>query len=138
MNDHISARPSFFAGSLLCGCVLALLAVALGAFGAHALKETLAASGRVAVWETAVDYQFWHALALLALGLRPRELTGRGWGAAAGCFVVGVVLFSGSLYWLSLGGPKWLGPITPLGGTAFLIGWVILAFIAAKRLKDAR
>lgn len=124
-----------FSGLLLSGAVLAFLAVGLGAFGAHGLKDALEASGKLAVWETAVDYQFWHALALLVLACRPVSLRGRAWAVAGACFVGGVVLFSGSLYWLALGGPRWLGPVTPLGGTCFLIGWLILAVMAAKGLK---
>ncbi|WP_309397882.1 DUF423 domain-containing protein [Cerasicoccus maritimus] len=115
--------------------VLAFLAVALGAFGAHGLKETLEASGKADTWQTAADYQFWHALALLALAMAPAK--GRALTVAAWFWTVGVILFSGSLYWLCLSGLRWLGPITPLGGSCFLVGWGILAVIAAKSaLKD--
>jgi len=138
MSVHNGSPQLTSPGSLLAGSILAFLAVALGAFGAHGLKETLESAGKLEIWKTAVDYQFWHALALLALAFRPAGLTGRSWAAAAICFVVGVVLFSGSLYWLALGGPRWLGPITPLGGTGFLAGWLILAIIAAKELKPRR
>lgn len=97
------------------------LAVALGAFGAHALKGTLAANDTMEVWKTAVLYHFVHALALLVLATLP-VLT----RAASGLFVAGIVIFSGSLYLLALTNIKWLGAITPLGGLCFLAGWVCL------------
>lgn len=108
------------------GSLSALSAVILGASGAHALKATLIANNAVATWETAVRYQMWHALALLLLSLisdqqRPPRITGL-------CFIVGTVLFSGSLYGLALDGPRWLGPITPLGGLCLVIGWGSLAY----------
>lgn len=106
------------------GCIAALVAIALGAFGAHALKEMLTESGREDVWQTAVDYHMWHALALILCAI----LSGNSWvkQAAIAFFVVGIFLFSGSLYWLALGGPGWLGPITPLGGLSFIAGWLCL------------
>jgi len=113
--------------------IYGLLAVILGAFGAHALEARLAESATRAVWATAVDYQMWHALALLFLaasGLRKRAAT-----VAAVLFCVGVPLFSGSLYWLALDGPRWLGPITPLGGLALIGGWALL-ILAAVRPSD--
>ncbi|MBW8781730.1 MAG: DUF423 domain-containing protein [Verrucomicrobia bacterium] len=100
--------------------------VALGAFGAHALKATLAVSGPAAIWETAVLYQLVHAVAALTVSLNaPGRLTVEGkWPArACGCWLLGIVLFSGSLYLLALGGPHWLGPVTPLGGGFLLAGW---------------
>ncbi|MAV84702.1 MAG: DUF423 domain-containing protein [Puniceicoccaceae bacterium] len=109
----------------LLGSILAFSAVLFGAFGAHALKETLSAHDSVQTWETAVRYQMWHALALILLssnGLSNPipKMTGP-------CFVVGSLLFSGSLYGLALDGPKWLGPVTPLGGLCLMIGWLLLA-----------
>ena len=102
--------------------------VGLGAFGAHALKARLQAAGTESTWDTAVQYHLLHAVVLLAIGLWTRfspALSGAvavsGW-----LFFVGVVLFSGSLYGLALGGPRWLGPITPLGGLAFIAGWLWL------------
>ena len=115
------------------GAVAGGSAVGLGAFGAHALRARLTESA-LATWQTAVTYQFTHALALLAvaillrLGLGPeRSLT-----IAGAAFFIGMVLFSGSLYLLALGGPRWLGPVTPLGGLAFIVGWVALAVAAAR------
>lgn len=112
--------------------VYGTLAVALGAFGAHALGPKLAELETIAVWKTALDYQIWHALVLLILAFS--GLTSRTAKAAQVCFTVGIPLFSGSLYWLALGGPRWLGPITPLGGTALIIGW-FLVIVAIYRQK---
>jgi uncharacterized membrane protein YgdD (TMEM256/DUF423 family) len=118
---------------LALGALLGGLGVAAGAFGAHALKAVLPAEMQ-AVFETAVRYQMYHALALLIIG-------GARWGPPDGqslvqtagwCFVAGVLLFSGSLYVLALSGIRWLGAVTPLGGAAFLIGWGLLAWAALK------
>lgn len=111
------------------GAALALLAVAAGAFGAHGLRARLS-QDMLAVWETAAQYQMYHALALLAVawasGRWPGGLvTGAGWA-----FVAGIVVFSGSLYVLALSGVRWLGAITPLGGLAFLAGWAMLVMAA--------
>ncbi len=104
-------------------------AVALGAFGAHALHGVLDERG-IALWHTAVDYHFWHALALcLAMFFLPAPHRRR----AVVAFGTGIVLFSGSLYALALGAPRWLGAVTPVGGVAFIIGWLWLGLGAAKR-----
>ncbi len=116
-----ATRPNLIAAGLL-----GFTGVALGAFGAHALKETLAANGTTTTWQTAVLYHLIHAVALVALP---------GWPWAGRCWIAGVVLFSGSLYWLALGGPKFLGPVTPLGGLALLLGWALLAWHAFKSPK---
>jgi uncharacterized membrane protein YgdD (TMEM256/DUF423 family) len=97
--------------------------VALGAFGAHALKTILEDHQTTEVWRTAVLYHFIHALALLLLAILPTLNR-----AAASLFVAGIGLFSGSLYVLALTNAKWLGAITPLGGLCFLSGWICLAF----------
>ncbi len=103
------------------------VAVALGAFGAHALKARLAPD-MAAVWQTAVQYHAWHALALLAVGiLMAQDPTRAGLAWAAWLFAAGIVLFSGSLYALALTGVRGLGAITPLGGLAWLAGWAALA-----------
>lgn len=115
----------------LLAAVLGFLGVALGAFGAHALKPALEAHGTVETWKTAVLYQLVHAVALLALA-GWRDAHAGPSGRVAALWTAGVVLFSGSLYWLALGGPKFLGPITPLGGLAFLAGWALLAWRAWK------
>jgi uncharacterized membrane protein YgdD (TMEM256/DUF423 family) len=110
--------------SLRIGALSALVAVALGAFGAHALKPQLIENSTLETWKTAVDYQMWHALALVALaGLGGKDLKLRSINL---CFGLGMCFFSGSLYWLALGGPKWLGPITPIGGLLLMLGWIML------------
>jgi len=109
---------------LLLGSFYGLLGVVLGAFGAHALRERLSES-LLRAWQTGVEYQFYHAFALLLLGglIHSGAVTGT-WSSAAGwCFALGVLLFSGSLYGLALGGPRILGPVTPLGGLFFILGW---------------
>lgn len=118
--------------TLLAGAVLGFLSVALGAFGAHALKATLEAAGRVDTFELAVRYQFFHALALLFVGLwRDRKESTR-LGLAALFFVLGVALFSGSLYALSLTSLGFVVFLTPLGGTCFLVGWAFLIYEIVK------
>ncbi len=108
---------------IVAGAACCFLGVALGAFGAHALKERLADAGRTDVWATGVDYLFMHGLAMVCAGLVHGEVEARWWSRAALAWLVGVVFFSGSLFGLALGGPGWLGPVTPLGGLAFLAGW---------------
>ncbi len=102
------------------GAVLMFLDVALGAFGAHGLKDRLTPE-LLAVFETGVRYQAYHALGLLMIAAL------RGPDKAAWCFLGGIVLFSGSLYALALTGVRWLGAITPVGGLLFLAGWLLLA-----------
>lgn len=116
----------------LAAAVLGFLGVALGAFGAHALKSTLDANGSGETWKTAVLYHLVHAVALLALA-GWRDAHGGPSGKVAALWTAGVVLFSGSLYALAIGGPKFLGPVTPLGGAALLAGWALLAWSAFKR-----
>ena len=111
--------------AIVAGSALGALGVVLGAFGAHALKDRLTTE-QLVIWETGVRYQFVHALALLATGLLARQ-TGTELRSAAHAFVWGTVVFSGTLYALALGGPRWLGAITPLGGMLFIAGWVLLA-----------
>ena len=114
-----------------------MLAVALGAFAAHALREQLSAE-QLATWRTAVDYQFWHALALLGVSIWMGEASAltrarsKPLSVAASAFAIGIVLFCGSLYALALGAPRWAGAITPLGGVAFIIGWLSM-LVAAWR-----
>lgn len=115
--------------------LLGAAGVALGAFGAHGLR--LGAQG-LETWQTAVTYHLVHALALLAVGVWSRVAAQSGYPApatldAAGwSLALGIVLFSGSLYALALGGPRWLGPVTPLGGLAFIAGWLLLAWTALR------
>lgn len=114
----------------LLGSLLALCAVLFGAFGAHALRETLSAHDSIQIWETAVRYQMWHALALIMLSMIPGTQSIP--KMTCPCFLVGSLLFSGSLYGLALNGPKWLGPVTPLGGLCLMIGWLLLVYSSYK------
>jgi uncharacterized membrane protein YgdD (TMEM256/DUF423 family) len=114
---------------LILGALSAFVSVAAGAFGAHALRDRLAAN-YLAIFETAARYQMYHALALLAVGLLMQRWPGTSLHWAGWLFVAGTVLFSGSLYALALTGTRWLGAITPLGGVAFLAGWICFAIAA--------
>ncbi len=117
---------------LLLAGVLGAAGVALGAFGAHGLRQTLGEA--LATWQTAVLYHLLHVLAILAVGVLLRVLGDAGTLRAAGwLFALGILLFSGSLYALALGGPRWLGPVTPLGGVAFIAGWLLLAWTALQK-----
>lgn len=101
----------------------------LGAFGAHALKERLTAAGTVSTWDTAVLYHLIHAVAVLALGSSSaglNQLSERWLYRAGVSWTLGVLLFSGSLYGLALDGPRWLGPVTPIGGLVMILGWVFI------------
>lgn len=117
---------------LWAGC-LGATGVAMGAFGAHGLKAALTASGMLETWKTAAHYQIVHAVALLALASLARSTAPTpsprlAW--ATRLFAAGTLLFSGSLYALCLGGPSWLGPVTPLGGLCLIVGWGFTAFAA--------
>jgi uncharacterized membrane protein YgdD (TMEM256/DUF423 family) len=114
---------------LLIGGLAGFISVAFGAFGAHALRGRLSPE-MLAVFETAVRYQMYHALAVLAVGLIMARLGGWLFAAAGWLFTAGIVLFSGSLYALALTGVTTLGAITPLGGLAFLAGWACLIVAA--------
>lgn len=109
-----------------------LLAVLLGAFGAHALKAKLSPD-LLAVWKTANEYQFYHALALGLLGLLLRAAPDRALDAAGWCFVLGVLVFSGSLYALALSNVRVLGAITPIGGLLFIAGWALMFYAVVRR-----
>jgi uncharacterized membrane protein YgdD (TMEM256/DUF423 family) len=121
-SSNLVERPVILAGATLGG-----LAVALGAFGAHALKQRIGADA-LEWWQTAVQYQIWHALAVTALGL-----SGLTWARLpAWLMTVGTVVFSGTLYVMALGAPHWLGAVTPLGGLAMICGWALLAWRAGR------
>ena len=129
MQEKLSA-PLLIIGSIAGGT-----GVALGAFGAHGLKNTLSPDMLI-VFETAVRYQMYHAVALIATGMLirlsrefdPQTLRFAGWS-----FIAGIVFFSGSLYLLVLSGQHWLGAITPLGGLAFIIGWILLGWTYIRK-----
>lgn len=115
---------------LTLGSLSGLLAVVLGAFGAHALKARLD-SASLAIFETASQYHFYHSLALLAVGILALSYPASGSLRASGwLFFVGILVFSGSLYILSVTGIRWLGAITPIGGLGFIAGWALLAYAA--------
>ena len=123
MRQSVSSTAGLLAG------FAGASAVILGAFGAHALRGVLDERG-TELWHTAVNYHLWHALALcLALFVLDAPHRRR----AVIAFALGIVLFSGSLYALALGAPRWFGAITPLGGVAFIAGWLLLGWGAAKR-----
>jgi uncharacterized membrane protein YgdD (TMEM256/DUF423 family) len=117
---------------LVIAALSGFLAVALGAFGAHGLKDRLAPD-LMAVYQTAVQYHFYHTLVLLAVAMLLLRYPQQGILVASGSLLlVGLVLFSGSLYVLALSGVRWLGAITPLGGVAFLLAWLLLAWFGIK------
>ncbi len=120
---------------LLSGSVFAALSVAIGAFGAHALKATLGATNRAETFETAVRYQFYHALALLFLGLLMQKYDHKMFIWSGYGFIIGTLLFSGSLYILSLSGVNKWGAVTPFGGIAFLVGWITLIIGISKSVN---
>lgn len=113
--------------ALRLSAILGFLAVALGAFGAHGLKEVLSQHGTTAIWEKAVFYHFIHTMMLFVLALR-RPVPSGPWLS----FLAGILIFSGSLYLLAVTNLKWLGAITPIGGLSFLAGWLWLAWAARK------
>ncbi|HEY0414596.1 MAG TPA: DUF423 domain-containing protein [Allosphingosinicella sp.] len=119
------SRPLLAAGAVLAG-----VAVALGAFGAHALKGVLSAEA-LGWWQTAVQYQMWHALALVALGA-----AGAAWARLpAWLLAAGAIVFSGTLYAMALTGARWLGAVTPLGGLLMIAGWGLLAWRAWRQAR---
>lgn len=114
------------------GSINALIAVMLGAFGAHALRSRLSAD-MMDIFQTGVQYHFYHALGLLAVGIIAYHLPESTWLKWSGWLMLtGIVVFSGSLYVLSISGIKWLGAITPIGGTAFIAAWVLLTVAILK------
>lgn len=129
MSTHSATMNPTKRTILICAGALGFTGVALGALGSHALRDRLTALGTSPVWQTAVLYHLIHSVAVLMVSswlpaVRP--------GRTAAFWIAGVVLFSGSLYALALGGPKVLGPITPLGGICLLIGWFLAGWTAWK------
>lgn len=115
----------------LAGAIAAFIAVALGAFGAHSLRTKLSPE-MLNIFETGVRYQMYHALGLIAVAWAITRWPEANLNAAGWAFIVGIVIFSGSLYLLSITDTRWLGAITPIGGLAFLIGWAILVWSVAR------
>lgn len=119
---------------LISGTILGGMGIAIGAFGAHALKNLLEASGRLDVYETAVKYQFYHAFALLFLGLLMFKLQSQMLIYAGYSFIAGTIIFSGSLYILCLSGISKWGAVTPIGGVIMIAGWILLFLGIIKAL----
>jgi uncharacterized membrane protein YgdD (TMEM256/DUF423 family) len=120
---------------ILIGAILAMLGVMIGAFGAHALKSILEANGRVDTFETAVKYHFYHAIGLLIIGLLSNLQPSKWLSYAGNCLLVGVIIFSGSLYALCVSGVTFLGAITPIGGVCMIAGWFLVVVAVIKREK---
>jgi uncharacterized membrane protein YgdD (TMEM256/DUF423 family) len=121
--------------SIKTAAILGFLSVGIGAFGAHGLAATLESLGRAETFETAVKYQFYHSLAILAVGILQLKFPqNRILGWASAIFLAGILIFSGSLYILSLTGTTWLGAITPFGGLAMMIGWILI-FLGINKEK---
>ena len=120
---------------IMVGSILGCLSVILGAFRAHSLKNILT-EAQLGGFKTAVQYQFMHSIALILIGVllgQTDEAAHKRIKRAGKFFVAGIVLFSGSIYTLTLGGPRFMGPITPLGGLCFMTGWIILAISIPKK-----
>ncbi len=120
----------------MCAAIAGFAGVGLGAFAAHGLKGRLAPE-MLAVFETAARYQMYHAFALVAAAWGWARWRRREFTMAGVLFIAGILLFSGSLYGLALSGPRWLGPVTPVGGLAFLVGWLALAVGALRAPPSA-
>jgi len=118
----------------LLGGIAAGIGVAAGAFGAHSLKEMLDVS-KLAVFETAVRYQMYHALGLCIVAWAVDRYAAEEFSTVGWCFAAGILLFSGSLYGVALTGARWLGALTPLGGAALIAGWILFAWRSRQILK---
>ena len=118
---------------LITGSILMALGVLIGAFGAHGLSEILTQNNRVETFETGVKYFFIHTLGILFLSFLSTQNI-KGLNTVFYLFLAGILIFSGSLFTLSITNIKWLGAITPIGGLAFIIGWILLAFNASKSI----
>lgn len=119
---------------LTTAAILGALSVAIGAFGAHGLKPLLLEHGRLETFETAVKYQFYHTLAIFGLGILMLKYPDRNFKNSALSMIVGIVIFSGSLYVLCLTNIAVLGAITPIGGLMFILGWIFMALGVRKTL----
>ena len=115
----------------LSGAIAAFIGVALGAFGAHSLRTKLTPE-MLNIFEVGVRYQMYHALGLIAVAWATTRWPEANLNAAGWAFIVGIVIFSGSLYLLSITDTRWLGAITPIGGLAFLVGWAIMVWSVAR------
>lgn len=119
---------------ILAGSILGALGVAFGAFGAHALKNMLTETNRLETFETAVKYQFYHALALILVGIISQSITSKSMTYSGYSMLIGTLIFSGSLYLICFTGIKVFGAIAPIGGTLMIAGWVLLFWSVWKGL----
>lgn len=140
-----AARMNHSRRILLLAAILGVVFVSAGAFGAHGLRDTLerlehevGKPGGVELWQTAVNYALLHAAALTGLAGFVAQNSWRPLRIAAGCWFYGALIFSGTLMAMALGAPKWLGAVTPFGGLAFIAGWALVGFAAARRPHGAR
>lgn len=118
---------------VMLGSINMLLAVALGAFGAHGLKGKIT-DEYLTIYQTGVHYHMIHALGLILVGILMTKISGKMVNASGWLLFIGIVIFSGSLYALSLSGIKIIGAITPIGGVSFLVGWLLLGIVGYKKL----
>ena len=120
---------------LISGSIFMALAVVFGAFGAHIIQDMLTPE-RFQVYQTGVEYHFYHALGLLLLGAVSFHISDSKWISRSGiAFIAGIIIFSGSLYILTLTDTGWLGAVTPLGGVAFILGWIFLVIGTTKNIN---
>ncbi|HYK89914.1 MAG TPA: DUF423 domain-containing protein [Acidobacteriota bacterium] len=120
---------------LILGALSGFLAVAAGAFGAHALRQKIAPE-MLSVFETGARYQMYHSLALIGVAWAASHWPAAAFQIAGWCFLTGTILFSGSLYFMALTDSRWVGAITPLGGLAYLLGWLALAWGAGRQTSQ--
>ena len=132
-DNTAASKPAPIGQLILLGAVIAGTAVAIGAFGAHGLKATLAATGKAETFETAARYQMYHGLAILLLAALADHLPSKSIARTAWLFSIGILFFSGSLYILALTGMLWLGAVAPLGGLSLMAAWASLAIAATKK-----
>lgn len=118
---------------LQAGSLLGAIGVMVGAFGAHALKPMLVASGRFETFETAVRYQFYHALALVLVGMLAKEFSAKTLNYSSFCFLIGTLIFSGSLYLICFTGITAFGAVAPIGGTLLVVAWLLLFWTVLKK-----
>ena len=118
------------------GAFFGALSVILGAFGAHVLKTTLLSSGRMETYETAIKYLFYHSLALILVGILHKEFTNKWINYSGNCFIIGTIIFSGSLLLLCFSGLKAMGAVAPIGGTFLVLAWVFLFWGFSKKIND--
>jgi uncharacterized membrane protein YgdD (TMEM256/DUF423 family) len=114
--------------TIFIGAILLAISVAIGAFGAHGLKSLLLENNRLETFDTANKYQFYHAFAIILCGILANQYPEKNFKLISHLFLLGIIIFSGSLYILCLSNINWLGAITPLGGVLFIIAWVLLGY----------